>query len=201
MILKALLNLLDDDRDQEEDDSPSLTKLLLRNNPLNDILYPLPRPKNPELRITPKNVKNLVRSWQDKVTPVPGSVVICDLMDLVEHSGIYIGDNTIVHLSGNGNIEASSPEKFIARLNGLNKSQFIEVSCCDNFAVGSEEVADRARMMIGTRRNYNLVMDNCHQFTSGCLSGNFENADNFLPFLREEVERVLGGDSWRAWER
>ena len=201
MIFKTLLNLFDDDRDGEEDDSPSLAKLLLGKNPLDDILNPIPKHKRPDSLPTPKDVKNLFRSFQDKVTPLPGSVVICDLMDIVEHSGIYIGDNTIVHLSGDGNIEAVSPEEFIARLNGRNKSMFIEVSCSDDFAVGSEEVADRARMMIGRSRNYNLILDNCHQFTSGCLSGDFENPHNFMWMLRDEARRVLGADEWRAWKR
>ena len=150
---------------------------------------------------TQKRIKNLVRGIQDKVTPVPGSVVLCDLMDVVEHSGIYIGDNTIVHLSGTGNIEAVSPKEFVARLNGLNKSMYIEVSCIDGYAVGSEEVANQAIEMIGSTREYHLVMDNCHQFTSGCLSGNFENADNFLWMLKERARAVLGVDGWRAWER
>lgn len=150
---------------------------------------------------TQKQIKNIVRGIQDKVTPVPGSVVYCDLMDVVEHSGIYIGDNTIVHLSGTGNIEAVSPQEFVARLNGRNKSEFIEVSCIDGCAVGSEEVANRAIEMIGSTREYNLILDNCHQFTSGCLSGNFENPYNFLWMLRDEAKRVLGADSWRAWER
>ncbi|MBI9031689.1 hypothetical protein JEZ13_06795 [bacterium] len=154
-----------------------------------------------DIILSTKKIKNIVRSIQEKVRPIPGSLVYCDLMDVVEHSGIYIGDNRIVHLSGSGLIEAVSPETFIGRLNGLNKSQFIEVSCVDGCAVGSEEVANRAIRMIGNTRKYNLIMDNCHQFTSGCLSGNFENADNFLWMLKDEARKVLGATQWRAWER
>lgn len=150
---------------------------------------------------TIKEAKNLLRRIQPKVKPIPGSVVFCDLADVVEHSGIYIGNNTIVHLSGDGRIEAVSPKKFIARLGGLNNSEFIMVSSSDGFAVGSEKVALRAEIMVGSNRNYNLVLDNCHQFTSGCLSGDFENPHNFMWMLKDEARRVLGAESWRAWER
>lgn len=67
--------------------------------------------------------------------------------------------------------------------------------------MGSAVVAERAREMIGKRRNYNLLFDNCHQFTSGCLTGNFENSDNFLVFLKTTVEKELGTNEWRVWER
>lgn len=197
-MIKSLLNLFDNTDHKE---TSSLKKSLKLNNPLDIIINPTSGLDIKELLKTPKDVKNIVRSFQHKVMPRPGSVVICDLVDIVEHSGIYIGDNKIVHLSGNGRIETVSPEEFIARLNGLNKSMFIEVSCCDGVAVGSEDVAQRAIAMIGGSRKHNLVLDNCHQFTSGCLSGNFENPDNFLLFLREEAKRVLGSNGWRAWER
>lgn len=203
-IFSILLDVLDDSDKKEE------TALIERSeSPLidiieqtTDIIYPGPKITDiTKIFKTPKKIKNVIRGFQAKVTPVPGSVVYCDLVDVVEHSGIYIGDNTIVHLSGNGRIEAVSPREFIARLNGLNRSMFIEVSCKDGCAVGSEEVANRAIMMIGDTRDYNLLLDNCHQFTSGCLSGDFENADNFLMFLKLEASKVLGVDCWRAWER
>ena len=55
--------------------------------------------------------------------------------------------------------------------------------------------------MIGYKRNYNMVSDNCHQFTSGCLTGAFENADNALSMLKTRAENTLRADNWRVWDR
>jgi hypothetical protein len=55
--------------------------------------------------------------------------------------------------------------------------------------------------MVNDYRDYNLILDNCHQFTSGCLSGNFENAHNFFWMVRDETFKVLGANGWRVWDR
>ena len=139
--------------------------------------------------------------FRDKVEPVPGSVVYCDLGVIgytVEHSGIYIGDNRIVHLDGSGEIEEVSPEKFLERLDGWNMAMSIYVSSCDSDAVGSNEVANRAKEMIGRYRDYNVLLDNCHQFTSGCLTGDFENSDNLMCMLKNTAKKELGADEWRV---
>jgi len=47
--------------------------------------------------------------FRDHVRPKIGSVVYCDLW-MVEHSGIYIGNNRIVHLDGSGKIEIVTPK-------------------------------------------------------------------------------------------
>ncbi|HNW16697.1 MAG TPA: hypothetical protein PKM15_08340, partial [bacterium] len=63
-------------------------------------------------------VDNVLR---DCVYPVKGSVVYCDLaFGSAEHSGIYIGNNEIVHLDGSGNVEIVDPKEFLNRLDGFN---------------------------------------------------------------------------------
>lgn len=155
---------------------------------------------NPLLNLAESFIDNVIR---DKVSsPVVGSVVYCDLgMGYAEHTGIYVGRNRIVHLDGDGVIESVGPTKFMERLGGFNTAISIYVSCRDGEPVGSRAVAKRARSMVGSRRAYNLILDNCHQFTAGCLTGKFENGCNFLTFLKTEVESVLGGDEWRVWDR
>ena len=130
--------------------------------------------------------------------PKKGSVLYCDLTgSFLEHSGIYVGDNRIVHLNGKGEIEAVSPAEFLSPF----ALQDIYVSCMENSAVGSERVATRALSMVGKKRNYNLVMNNCHQFTTGCLTGNFENSSNLLTFLKMQAKDTLGADTWHLWDR
>ena len=150
-------------------------------------------------------VLNLYRSFIDNVcrpmvTPVPGSIVHCELMlGSAEHSGVYIGGNRIVQLGGHGGIVVVSPVEFLERLNGFNTAISIYVSCCDDDPVGGRRIAERAKRMIGRRRDYHVIFDNCHQFVSGCITGNFDNADNFFWMLKDTVRDNLGADTWRVW--
>ncbi|WP_081407686.1 MULTISPECIES: lecithin retinol acyltransferase family protein [Acinetobacter] len=137
----------------------------------------------------------------DYVTPEIGSVIHCGLaFNIVDHSGIYVGRNRIVHLDGSGRIEKVSPKQFVERLDGLNLAVSIYVSCKDGKPVGSKLAAKRAREKVGTRLNYSLSSNNCHIFTSGCLTGNFENKDNFFNLLTDTTEDELGSNGWRVWD-
>lgn len=139
---------------------------------------------------------------KDTVTPIKGSVVHCGLLfDLVEHSGIYIGDNQIVHLNGNNWIEAVSPDVFLDRLGGGNTAISIYVSCIGTQAVGSKEVAKRAKKRIGDDTTYDVVNNNCHRFSSGCLTGDFENDDWRFSDLETTTRFELGSTEWRVWNR
>lgn len=145
--------------------------------------------------------KQLSGSFADTVDDlVEGSVVYQDLPaggDLFEHSGIHVGGYEVVSLSSNGEIVAESTGEFLE--GGSNR--FIWVSCRGSSSVGKRIVADRAQAMVGHERDYNVVWDNCHQFASGCLTGDFENADNALWMLKNTAEDVLRADDWRVWDR
>ncbi len=145
-------------------------------------------------------IDNIIR---DKIcSPAIGSIVYCELhFGAAEHSGVYIGNDSIIHLDGSGIIEVVSSEKFLNRLGGFNNALSIYVSCRNGIAVGSPGVAQRAVWELGTSRNYNIILDNCHQFTAGCLSGNFENSCNFLIFLKSETKTIINADEWRVWDR
>ena len=143
-------------------------------------------------------VKSAYKNFDTKVMPKKGSVLYCDLsFGIAEHSDIYVGDNRIVHINGKGEIEVVSPAAFLSPF----ALQDIYVSCMENSAVGSERVATRALSMVGKKRNYNLVMNNCHQFTTGCLTEDFENSSNLLTFLKMQAKDTLGADTWHLWDR
>ncbi|MEJ2676599.1 MAG: hypothetical protein P8011_15675 [Acidihalobacter sp.] len=76
----------------------------------------------------------------------------------------------------------------------------ILVSCRGASAVGSKKTADRAKSAVGKVRDYNFVLDNCHQFSAGCLTGDFDNSCNFLWMLKDETKNELGSDTWRHWD-
>ncbi len=141
----------------------------------------------------------LDNTLRGKATPVAGSILYCDLALYVEHSGIYLGKGEIAHQDGTGAIEIVSPKAFLGRLGGWNNAYSIYVSCSGEEAVGTASIASRARVMVGRSRKYNLILDNCHQFVSGCITGNFENSDRFLWMLKRRVEQQLGATTWRVW--
>ncbi|MEL4241585.1 lecithin retinol acyltransferase family protein [Shewanella xiamenensis] len=152
-------------------------------------------------------LENLVASFvdnvfRDTVYPIKGSIVYCELaFGHAEHSGIYVGNNRIVHLDGSGDIEIVSPKKFINRLGGFNSAISIYVSCDGESPVGSNKIAERAIDKVGSCRDYNVILDNCHQFTSGCISGNFENSESFLWMLKHTAKSEINANTWRVWHR
>lgn len=91
-------------------------------------------------------IKSTYKNFDTKFMPKKGSVLYCDLsFGIAEHSGIYVGDNCIVHLNGKGEIEVVSPAAFLSPF----ALQDIYVSCMENSAVGSERVANHALSMVG----------------------------------------------------
>ena len=136
--------------------------------------------------------------FRERVRPRVGSVVFCSMAaGNAEHSGICVGDDEIVHLGGSGRVELVTPEEFISGVLAIS----IYVSCDDTRAVGSALAAERARRRVGDRVDYNLLLKNCHIFTSGCLTGDFGNADSFMWMLKQTSEKHLGANTWRVWER
>ena len=149
---------------------------------------------------------NLLESFidnvcKDQVCPAYGSILYCEIsLGYAEHSGVLIDPDHIVHLSGSGNIEAVSPEVFLNGLDGLNTAISIYASCSEE-AVGGSSIANRAADMVGNSRDYRFLFDKCHQFVSGCVTGDYENTDNLLWMLKRTVSKHLGVDTWRVWDR
>lgn len=134
--------------------------------------------------------------FYDKVTPIRGSILYVDLAaGYMEHSGVYIGDDQIVELNQDGEITIVSPAGFASGGTGFS----IYVSCHDGAPVGSEKIAERAEQMIGTKRDYNLIFNNCHIFTSYCLTGNSENTSSFLWEVKCNSKTQLSSNEWRIW--
>lgn len=142
-------------------------------------------------------IDNYVR---EKTRPVMGSVLYCDLAFIAEHSGIYVGKGKVAHLDGSGKIEIVTARQFLRRLGGLNPALSIYVSCNEETAVGSSSFAKLAKAMAGGERPYNVILDNCHQFASGCITGEFDNADNFLWMLKNTAKKEMGATCWRVWD-
>ena len=146
-------------------------------------------------------VDNVVR---DKVSAKVGSVLYIEMAFNIfgaAHSGIYVGNGQVVELSGKGIIQQVPVNEFLCVPPLVDTARSIYVSSKDGQAVGSQTVARRARSMVGRHRDYNLLFDNCHQFTSGCLTGDFENSCKTLNLLKVATKVCLGADEWRVWDR
>lgn len=131
--------------------------------------------------------------------PAVGSIVYCDLLfGLAEHSGVYMGNGQIMHLNRHGIIETVSARSFIKNTTGLS----IYTSCSGTRPVGSYWVADYANQFKRSieRRKYNVLMDNCHQFSAACLLGEPDNPMNFLWMLKDTARQKLKANSWRVWK-
>lgn len=149
-------------------------------------------------RLAEHVVDNHVKDTVDE--PAVGSPVYCDLVfGSSEHSGIYIGNGQIIHLNSKGEIETVTAEDFVSG----TTAQSIYVPCRGDKPVSDPVYAERAIIyqMGISRREYNVIMDNCHQFSAACLTGDPENSNNFLWMLKHECEKHTGANQWRVWER
>jgi hypothetical protein len=158
-----------------------------------------------------KNIRRNLAYWtEESVEPEIGSVVFCKLAGNAEHTGVFIGhlgedDKCIVELRGNGDVSLVTPQEFLDGPSGIRLTGIaIYVSCDENgCSLRNYQVAELAKAKINSQRDYNLLVDNCHQFTCGCLSGDFENSSNFFWMMEEDVKKYLnqGYDiTWRNWD-
>ena len=134
----------------------------------------------------------------------PGTPVYCNLAGgLAEHSGICIG-RKIVHLDGSGNVICTSPKTFIERKSGSNFAFNIYYAAKrENSPLGNAEIARRAQARVGKHQTYSVWTDNCHGFTLGCITGNFDQHHNYrLGEIANAISEYYGTDDWewRAWD-
>jgi len=156
--------------------------------------------------------------FRDKVEPIEGSVLYSDLYFVVEHSGIYIGNNQISNIVVDGfmesTVKSSSPQNFV---NGGWMHNKIYVSCDNSGVVGDFEVSTYAENSVGEKAFYGLIFSNCHEFSEKCLyqsdttqKGNAQfDFDLFLPnetwertlnSLKSSAKEQLGATKWRLWD-
>ena len=63
--------------------------------------------------LIPLATSPVITKARTNLEPGVGAPIYCDLgFNTVEHSGIYVGNNEVVHLNGNGQIEKVSLDGF-----------------------------------------------------------------------------------------
>lgn len=174
----------------------------------------------PALQFGLKTIKYFVDStFRDKVRPIPGSVVYCELLLAFEHSGIHVGEGYISNIEVDG--LADSVVRLSKAADFTTKSALgrkIYVSCDRNGPVGKPVVARGARAHVGERSFYGLVIKNCHAFSTKCVeyAGRGDSDDSVFDALRTIVSDLtfhatiaplkkaarakLGATKWRLWD-
>lgn len=154
-------------------------------------------------------VKNV---FCDIVQPRIGSVLKVSL-PLVDHTGIYIGDNEIVEVTNIDDVatvQIVSAEEFIEGPGLARIGAFIYVACKQDkngkcIAFGSKDIAERAKACVGQTSPYNIAFNNCHMFVEYCITGRMSNLSGILfgvenaldkKFIHHDYERLL--DMWRS---
>ena len=165
---------------------------------------PIIQDENPKAKICRQKSWETITKTADamfvrNVTPERGTVVYCDLAVLGEHTGIYMGGGHIIHLNGSGEIERVGSQTFIDRLNGNNNA--LTIFCpvdSKGQVISFDKIADRAEAVLGSKRNYNILTDNCHRFTYYCLTGNSDFLDSSFTGIETTLKYKYGFDNWRA---
>ena len=114
-----------------------------------------------------------------------GSVIVCEIYHLFDHSGIYVGDGQIIELAGSGLVRAVTSQRFLH-----NRSGEQLMALCDprGQPVGNPAGAERAAAQLFSYQPYDLLRHNCHQFVCCCLTGQNRQVTSFFD-LRTELEQ------------
>lgn len=131
-----------------------------------------------------------------------GSVIYCEILfGGAEHSGIYVGNRQAVALNSDGKVVKVSLKEFTNNLTTISQDIYVPFCSTLNIPIHFPSVGNKALSMVGGRRNYHFLLDNCHQFVAGCLTDNFENSINFLWMLKDLVEdKHRGSIVWKKWD-
>jgi hypothetical protein len=147
-----------------------------------------------------KIILRLLKGKKEYPKGEKGSIVYCDLLEFIEHSGVFLGDNKIAHLNGDGEYEVVSFKTFVERLGGCNQAVSIFISYKDGEPVGDKEIYKRAKKKLNKKTTYNLFNNNCHRFTAYCITGDKHNDITTWIELKEVAQQYLQSYEWYEYQ-
>ena len=117
-----------------------------------------------------------VLATEQSVKPKVGAIVCCGIGGVLDHTGIWVDENTIVELDGEGLIKPVSVSRFTKERSG--KHIFI---ACDSEATPliNEHAAQQALAKVFQLREYHVIDNNCHQFIWECFGIGDEKVSTF----------------------
>lgn len=128
-----------------------------------------------------------------EVTPKPGSIVCCEVYGMLDHTGVWIDENTIVELSNSGLVKAVSANRFLKERSG--KNIFV---ACDNHhqPIVLPKVEQRAIDMVFSYREYDVIENNCHRFVNHCIVGRDEELTRFQSLNKTIANKAQQNIYW-----
>ncbi|NMP17923.1 hypothetical protein [Thalassotalea sp. Y01] len=126
----------------------------------------------------------------------PGALICCGLGGVLDHTGIWVDDDTIVELHGSGLIKAISPQRFLQERSGSE----IFVACdSKGNALADTITAERATNKIFEYQDYHLIKNNCHRFAWYCISGLRDDVTTFHQLNKNLSKRFNRKIYWDKW--
>ena len=130
-----------------------------------------------------------------------GSILRVSLKLNTDHSGIYLGYGNIAELDGSGKIMVRSFDDFIKGDRTMRNGKNISVATDLSGKVLSKAIfAKRAIESLCQIRDYDVVTENCHRFTAGCITGNFTKDLTYFSELEEVIRKYFSQKtiSWKS---
>ena len=119
-----------------------------------------------------------------------GSILRVSLKYNCDHSGIYLGYGNVAELDGSGKIMTRSFEDFIKGDRTVRNGKNIDVATDLSGSPFAKPVfAKRAIKSLCQIRDYDVVIENCHKFTAGCITGNFRTHTTFFSDLEQIIRQ------------
>jgi hypothetical protein len=117
-----------------------------------------------------------VMSTEQIVKPKVGAIVCCGIGGVLDHTGIWVDDDTIIELDGEGLIKPISVKRFTKERSG--KHIFM---ACDSNAnpLACGDAAKKAIDQIFQMREYHVLDNNCHQFVWQCFQLDHKTVTTF----------------------
>ena len=153
-----------------------------RRNNKAETLAGLTRHESPTAQYPSDLLVSMTHANTALVAPKVGAIVCCGIGGVLDHTGIYVGDNTIVELAGNGLVKGVSMERFLTERSG--KHIFI---ACDSNAqpLINEAAAQQAIAQIFNYYDYDMINNNCHRFIWQCFAQNDNELTTFKTLSRK----------------
>jgi len=150
-----------------------------------------------ETKGTDKVVKHPSDNYSSsiRVKPEFGSIVCCEVYGVLDHTGIWIDEDTIVELSNSGLVKAVSASRFLTERSGKN----IFVACDKHHQpIVLPDAAERALQSIFTYRGYDVIDNNCHRFVNYCICGQEQELTRFQS-LNDRIFKLSGKNIY--WDK
>lgn len=160
--------------------------------------------------------ESFAAEFKDKVKPVPGSVLRCDLCGGATlfggrlcHTGIYLGKDKVAEIANVGGkaiVQIVDPYDFLngQGTNFLRTGINIYVATDgEGRALGSGDIARHARAIaahLRKRGEYDLAENNCHTFTVWCVTGEIPDEMQLTDLDVGEALKSAFGCDRVTWE-